>query len=88
MYLLYNKHKTYEDSVKLSYALLMRLLEHAHESSAGDVDLHWLLERIIKHGSGGKTLTMEHYLELVPDSRLVTVEVKPGQKIEVEPIKE
>lgn len=88
MYLLYNKkpEKSYTECVKLSIPLLIRLLEYAHESEAGDVDLHWILERIIAHSD--KTLTMEHYSTLIPDARLVTVEVKPGQKIEVESIKE
>jgi hypothetical protein len=87
MYLLYNKksEKRYTECVKLSIPLLIRLLEYAHESAGSDVDLHWILERIIAHSD--KTLTMEHYQMLIPDSRLVTVEVGPGQKVEVEPIK-
>lgn len=87
MYNVYYKtsQKTSSECAKLSYPLLMRLLEYAHESPS-DVDLHWILERIIQHGADGTTLTMEHYKELVPDSRLVTVEVGPGQKVEVEDI--
>lgn len=92
MYLLYNTKKQEEEkhpkSVKLSIPLLIRLLEYAHEQAAGDIDLHWVLERIIEHGHKGKVLTMEHYSSLIPDSRLVTVEVGPGQKVEVEDIKE
>lgn len=86
--LYYHKPKKYSECVKLSYPLLMKLLEYAHESSSGDADLHWILERIIKHGADGTTLTMEHYSDLIPESRLVTVEVKPGQKLEVESINE
>ena len=92
MYLLYNKTKTktntepYTPCVKLSVPLLIRLLEYAHEDAASDEDLHWIAERITQHSD--KVLTMEHYTQIVPEGRLVTVEVKPGQKIEVENINE
>jgi hypothetical protein len=66
----------------------MRLFEYAREQAASDEDLHWIMERIVQHSDGKKTLTMEHYTKLVPDTRLVTVQVGPGQKVEVEPINE
>ena len=91
MYILYNKKQDAEYKgvcVKLSIPLLIRLLEYAKEDAASDEDLHWITERIIKHSDKDKVLTMEHYTSLVPDSRLVTVEVGPGQKVEVVPATE
>lgn len=83
-----NDYKTEALCVRLSIPLLIRLLEYAREDSTSDVDLHWIVERIIEHNDLNYALTMAHYLKLVPESRLVTVEVQPGQKIEVEPIDE
>lgn len=74
--------------VKLTVPLLTRLLEYAREDSPSDVDLHWILERVMEHSDCNYTLSMAHYTKLVPDSRLVTVEVGPGQKVEVEDIDE
>jgi hypothetical protein len=92
MYILYNKKQQQEEykgaCVKLSIPLLMRLLEYAKHTAASDEDLHWITERIAEHGAQDKVLTMEHYTKLIPDSRLVTVEVGPGQKAVAENIGE
>ena len=82
MYLLYKK--SYPQCVKLSIPLLTRLLEYAHEESGSDIDLHWILERIISESETSHVLTMEHYKKLIPDLRLVTVQVEPGEKVEVQ----
>lgn len=81
-------YKTEVNCVRLSIPLLTRLLEYAREESPSDVDLHYILERAIDHNDCNYTLTMAHYSKLIPDSRLVTVELEPGQKIEVENIDE
>jgi hypothetical protein len=74
--------------VKLSVPLLIRLLEYAREESPSDVDLHWVAERVIECSEHNYSLSMAHYTKLVPDERLVVVELQPGQKIEVEQIDE
>lgn len=81
-------YKTEAVCIRLSIPLLIRLLEYAREESPSDVDLHWIVERIIEHNDLNYTLTMAHYLRLVPEERMVVVELEPGQKIEVESIDE
>jgi hypothetical protein len=71
-------------ALRLSVPLFLRLFEYAKEESPSDVDLHWITERLIDLSDNGYTLTMAHYNKIVPSERLVTVEVKPGQKIEIE----
>ena len=85
----YSQHLDYYGTcIKLSVPLLIRLLEYAREDAQSDEDLHWITERALEHSTKHKVLSMEHYLDLVPQTRLVTVEVGPGQKIEVESINE
>lgn len=81
-------YKTEALCAKLSIPLLLRLMEYAKEESPSDIDLHWIVERVIEHSDCNYTLTMAHYQKLIPDERLVTVEVGPGQKVEVEDIDE
>lgn len=72
----YRSEATY---IRLSIPLLTRLLEYAREDSPSDVDLHWILERIILLNEANYTLTMAHYQKLVPDARLITVELPVEQ---------
>ena len=91
MYILYMRKQATEypsDCVKLNIPLVIRLLEYAREQSPSDEDLHWITERLTEHSKKHEVLTMEDYTTLVPDSRLVTVEVGPGQKVEVVPATE
>jgi len=68
-------YKTESIYIRLSIPLLTRLLEYAREDSPSDVDLHWILERIIMLNDANYTLTMAHYDKLVPETRTVTVEL-------------
>ena len=68
-------YKTESTTIKLSIPLLTRLLEYAREDSPSDIDLHWILERVIDLNEANYTLTMAHYSKLVPDARTVTVEL-------------
>ncbi len=70
-----SSYTTEHSTIRLSIPLLTRLLEYAREESPSDVDLHWILERIIDVNDIGYVLTMSHYDRLIPSSRLVTVEV-------------
>jgi len=68
-------YRTESIYIRLSIPLLTRLLEYAREDSPSDIDLHWILERIINLNEANYTLTMAHYSKLVPDVRTVTVEL-------------
>lgn len=82
------EYQTEMRSIRMSIPLLMKLLEYAREESTSDVDLHWIVERIILFNDHNYSLTMAFYQKIVPEDRLVTVELEPGQKIEVENIDE
>jgi hypothetical protein len=68
-------YKTEAIYIRLSIPLLARLLEYAREDSPSDIDLHWILERVINLNEANYTLTMAHYSKLVPDERVITVEL-------------
>lgn len=85
---MHDDYQTESVCAKLSIPLLIRLLEYAREESVSDIDLHWVVERIIELTDHNYWLTMAHYQKIVPDERLVTVQLEPGQKIEVEQIDE
>lgn len=68
--------KPEEGYVTVSVSLLIRLLEYAREDSPSDIDLHYILERIMSFGDEDDyRLSMSDYEKLVPAHRLVTVEV-------------
>jgi hypothetical protein len=53
---------TEEPVVHLSVPLLLRLLEYSREDANSDLDLHFVVENILKHNC---VLDMNHYKELV-----------------------
>jgi hypothetical protein len=53
---------TEEPVVHLSVPLLLRLLEYSREDANSDLDLHFVVENILKHSC---VLDMNHYKELV-----------------------
>lgn len=67
----YNEH----DVLHINVPLFLKLLEYAREDSFSDEDLHWITERAISLTNHGYTLTMAHYLKIVPESRTVTVDL-------------
>lgn len=55
-----------EDVIKVNVPLMIRLLEYAREDAKGDLDLHFVSERLIELSEEGECLTMEHYSKIVP----------------------
>lgn len=53
------------DTVKLNIPLFIRLLEYAREDAKTDMDLHDVVERVIKLSQSGKTLLMADYNKIV-----------------------
>jgi hypothetical protein len=75
---MYPEHNYSEhDVLHLNVPLFLKLLEYAREDSFSDEDLHWITERAINLTNHGYTLTMAHYLKIVPESRTVTVDLPP-----------
>jgi hypothetical protein len=56
-----------QDIAKLSIPLLIRLLEYAREDAKSDLDLHFVVENIIKEHSKRPWLNMESYKLLVTE---------------------
>jgi len=55
-----------QDVIKLNTPLLLRLFEYAKEDAKTDIDLHVLIENLIKNSTDGKTLDMSYYDSLIP----------------------
>lgn len=53
-----------EPVVHLSVPLLLRLMEFSREDAHSDLDLHFVVENILKHHG---VLDMTHYKELVTE---------------------
>lgn len=53
------------DTVRLNIPLFIRLLEYAREDAKTDMDLHDVVERVIKLSQSGKTLLMADYNKIV-----------------------
>lgn len=56
------------DTITLNVPLLLRLLEYAKEDAKTDMDLHVVIEKLIKHSQSGGVLDMSHYDSLLPDT--------------------
>lgn len=54
-----------QDIAKLSIPLLIRLLEFAREDAKSDLDLHFVVENIIREHQKRPHLNMEQYKQLV-----------------------
>lgn len=59
-----------QDIARLSIPLLIRLLEFAREDAKSDLDLHFVVENIIKHHQTRAWLNMEQYKELVTEPEM------------------
>ena len=70
-----------QDIAKLSIPLLIRLLEFAREDAKNDLDLHFVVENVIKQHSRRPWLNMEDYKILVTEPAMTdnVVEVGNGQ---------
>jgi hypothetical protein len=55
------------DSVSLDVPLLMRIMEYAKEDARDDMALHHVVDKLIELSQSGKTLTMDHYDDIVGD---------------------
>lgn len=53
------------DTVTMDVPLLIRIMEYSREDAADDMALHHVAEKLIDLGSGGQTLTMDQYDEVV-----------------------
>lgn len=61
-----NEHlENKEDIVSLNIPLLLRLLEYAKEDAKTDMDLHFVIERLVKLSSKGAVLRMNNYNTIV-----------------------
>ena len=56
---------TTELVLRLNVPLLLRLLEYAREDANSDLDLHFLVENLVKHSDPHNHLTMKDYEQLV-----------------------
>jgi len=53
------------DYISLNIPLLMRVLEYAHEDANDDLDLHFIVERMIDLSANKEVLTMSDYTSIV-----------------------
>ena len=58
------------DTIKTDVPLFIRLLEYSREDAKTDMDLHNVTENVIKLSTGGKTLTMSDYDNIVKKEKL------------------
>lgn len=56
------------DTVTMDVPLLMRIMEYSREDAKTDMDLHNVVENLIELGSSGKTLSMQHYDQVVSNN--------------------
>lgn len=53
------------DTVTVDIPLMLRLLEYAKEDAKTDMDLHYVVEHLIKLAGQSQTLSMKHYEQIV-----------------------
>jgi len=53
------------DTVTMDVPLMIRMFEYAREEAKSDMDLHDVAEKLIALGTGGSTLTMDNYEDIV-----------------------
>jgi hypothetical protein len=53
------------DRVTLDIPLLLRIMEYSKEDAQTDMDLHFVVENMVKLSAGGKTLSMSDYDDIV-----------------------
>jgi hypothetical protein len=53
------------DTVTMDVPLMIRMFEYAREEAKSDMDLHDVAEKLIALGTGGGTLTMDNYEDIV-----------------------
>lgn len=53
------------DDIRINIPLLIRILEWAREESKSDIQVHKVVERIIKLSKIKSPLTMNNYLEII-----------------------
>jgi hypothetical protein len=51
--------------LRLNVPLMLRLLEFAREDAHSDLDLHFLMENLVKHNDPASYLSMKDYDQLV-----------------------
>lgn len=59
-----------QDIARLSIPLLIRLLEFAREDAKSDLDLHFVVENIIREHQKRPWLSMEQYKQLVTEPEM------------------
>jgi hypothetical protein len=53
------------DRVTMDVPLLLRIMEYSKEDAQSDMDLHHVAEKLVSMSSGGKTLTMNDYNNII-----------------------
>jgi len=53
--------------LRLNVPLMLRLLEFAREDANSDLDLHFLVENLVKLNNDFSYLAMKHYNEIVEE---------------------
>ena len=53
------------DTVTMDVPLMIRMFEYAREEAKSDMDLHDVAEKLIALGTGGSTLTMDNYEDII-----------------------
>lgn len=53
--------------LRLNVPLMLRLLEFAREDSHSDLDLHFLVENLVKVSNGHSYLSMKHYEDILEE---------------------
>jgi uncharacterized coiled-coil DUF342 family protein len=68
------------DTVEMDVPLLIRALEYAREDAKDDMDLHRVVERMIKAAQAGETLNMDDYNMIFGDHEKPAVEVDEARR--------
>lgn len=58
-----------QDVIHINVPLLLRLLEWSKEEAAADIDLHYVVERLVELSERGDVLKMDNYLQAVPHTK-------------------
>lgn len=58
-----------EDHVSMDVPLLLRVMEYAREDAKTDMDLHVVADRMVELSGTGKTLSMQDYASIVPNTQ-------------------
>jgi len=53
------------DTVTMDVPLLLRIMEYSKEDAKTDMDLHHVVEKLVELSTGGQTLNMDHYNEVM-----------------------